>query len=228
MGALAREQRSQPSSLGSTPTKASESRRPAGESPFSHARVNLLSREKNNVDNQVFEMGPRVRSSSLDQRANYERGHSLGVDHINQGMPWSQPNVEDDSRQPRARRHTLRHERLAADQDLEWVPKAATQGQGDAESELRSRARVNVHARELANAAQTLEMAPAVIACSVEAANACTGVQYHGRVNVLTRETAEDSAEAPAASGYADGGVPTYGRKRLLPPYVKREPMTAF
>lgn len=228
-GLLAREMKkdSRNSSANSIGSRMSESRRPAAESPFTYARVNSLLREKESVENQVFEMGPRIRSSSVDHRRdNHERGHWLGKEHaVNQGMPWSQPKEEDESQLPKARRRVLHHEQRAADQALEWVPKEAMSSapRGDNESDLRSHARVNICKREVLGANQTLEMAPMVQVSHMPSASAAAvGPQYHGRRNVMARETAEESNDAPLASGMADEGVPTYGRKNMLPPYVPR------
>jgi len=228
MGVLARELKkegSQNTSISSNLSRTSEQRQPRNESPLCYARVNLLQREKTSVDNQVFEMGPKVRSSSLDYRnaGDYQRGHSLAAENaINQGMPWCQPTEHDDSVKPKARRSTLKNEHLDADQALEWVPEAVeavrSRAKLDCDSELRSHARVNIYTREVRGAAQALEMAPMVQVCGFDAAAAQVGEKFHGRRNVLRRETNEESVEAPKASGYADGGVPTYGRKNLLPP----------
>lgn len=217
------------SSIGSA--RISESRRPAAESPFSHARVNLLNRERTAVENQVFEMGPKV-IVSLDRGGDFQRGHTLAKENaINQGMPWSQPKEHDDSLLVKARRSTLHHERLAADQALEWVPKEAEATRvrmGDKDSEIRSHARVNIYAREVGGAAQTLEMAPMVQVCGFQSeAAAAVGGQYHGRRNIIARETAEESGDAPIARGFADEGVPSYARKTMLPAYVPRAPLAA-
>jgi len=178
----------------------------------------------------MFEMGPRARASSADRRDQFERGHCLGKENaVNQGMPWTQPNMQDDALLPKARRHTLHHERMEADQDLEWVPTGCQKGaKGDRDSENRSHARVNIYAREVGSASQALEMAPMVQAGLFMAqAAAAVGPKYHGRRNILSRETAEDSTDAPIASGYGGDGVPTYARKSMLPPYVPREPLAA-
>jgi len=208
-------------SLGSGLTRSSESRRPAAESPFSHARVNALLREREAPDNQVFEMGPRARCDSVDRNLsrNHARSHSLGQETaINQGMPWTKPQEEDEAVQPKERKHTLRRERQAADQNLEW---AAIQHDADSKSEIRSHARVNINQREKSGAAQTLEFAPAVQVTNAIAAN--VGAEFHGRRNVLARETAEESTNAPITSGLSgDGGVPNYSRKQMLPPCIPR------
>lgn len=233
-GALSREARkdSANTSLSSISSRTSENRRPHAESPFSyatsgHARVNSLSREKHAVENQVFEMGPRIRSSSLDRREDYQRGHWLAKEHEGyQGMPWTQPQEKDEDVLPKARRRTLHHEHMAADQALEWVPKEAAKLPKDQDSESRCHARVNVCRREMGNAAQTLEMNPMVQVSSLNEASAAVGAQYHGRRNILARETAEESNEAPIAHGYNDA-VPNYSRKTQLPPCVPRAPVAA-
>lgn len=231
VGALSRalQKDSANSSLSSLGSRLSESRRPAAESPFTYARVNCLNREKTAAENQVFEMGPRIRSSSLDRREDFARGQALAKETaMNQGMPWSQPKEEDDALVPKARRRTLHHEQQAADQALEWVPKEAATQKGDQDHDSRSHARVNNYAREVLNAAQTLEMSPMVqISGFGSKAAAAVGPQYHGRMNVLARETAEDSSEAPVVSGFVNGGVPSYNRKSMLPPCVPRPPLVA-
>lgn len=234
VGALSREAKkdSANSSFNSICSRNSENRRPTNESPFTHARVHLLQRERNCVDNQVFEMGPKFRSSSLDRRDNYERGHALAKENsVNEGMPWCKPKEEIESYQPKERRSTLQRERKAADQVLEWVPSICQVAKTDGESEVRSHARVNINAREVGNAAQTLEMAPGVQICRLQElaseSHAAVGPRYHGRKNVMARQFAEDSSECPIASGFADEGVPTYNRKSLLPPYVPRAPLAA-
>lgn len=237
-GLLARELKkdSANNSVSSLNSRLSESRRPANDSPFAqvnYARVNCLSRERNDVGNQVFEMGPKGRSSSLDhQLRSYERSHSCGkADAINAGMPWCKPKEEDDSQVPKARRAVLHHERLAADQALEWVPKEAMttrphapRADGDNESVARSYARCNSYKREVLGAAQTMEMAPMVQVShfGIGQNAAAVGDKFHGRRNILVRETHEDSTDAPVASGYGD--CPSYSRKQMLPPCVPRAP----
>lgn len=209
------------SSLNSTPTKTSESRRPAAESPFSHARVNMLAREKESIENQVFEMGPKVRASSLDRREDFQRGHALGREvEANRGMPWTEAKNSVEAPLARERRHVLRRERQDADQTLEWAhePKTNTV---DAASEIRSHARINVHARELTDAAQVIEMAPSVQVSNTSIA--AVGPQYHGRRNILARETAEESTDNPMGRFGYEGDVPHYGRKQLLPPCAPRK-----
>lgn len=229
VGAFAREMKKESanSSLNSSAScnvsRTSEFRRPAAESPFSHARVNHLHRERTSVDNQVFEMGPKGRSSSVDPygcegRNDHGRCHGLGKESaVNQGMPWATPKENDDLGQPKARQHTLRREHMDADQTLEWVPERAPR---DNDSDVRSHARVNIYDREVGNAAQALEMAPMV---QISGFNAkAVGEQFHGRRNILHRERGEESNDAPRASGFTDEGVPVYQRKSLLPPYVPR------
>lgn len=232
-GLLARELKkdSANNSVSSLNSRLSESRRPANDSPFAqvnYARVNCLSRERNDVGNQVFEMGPKGRSSSLDhQLRSYERSHSCTkADAINAGMPWCKPKEEEDSQGPKGRRAILHHERLAAEQNLEWVPKEAltTRPHGDNDSDVRSYARHNVCKREVLGAAQTMEMAPMVQVShfGIGESVAAVGDKYHGRRNILVRETKEESTDAPVASGYGD--CPTYARKQLLPPCAPRAP----
>lgn len=235
MGALSREQKKEGSGYRSANTslsslnsgmRTSETRRPAVESPFSHARVNHLQREKTNVDNQVFEMGPKGRVGSVDRHTEKEfsRGHWLGKEsEMNQGMPWDKPKEKDESLLPKGRRQLLRNEALEADQALEWVPSICqAQRKGEGDSEIRSHARINVNAREITGAAQSLEMMPMVQVNGMMEAAAAVGQAYHGRRNVLKRESVEESNDAPRASGYCDEGQPVYNRKQMLPPYVPR------
>lgn len=229
VGSLSREMKSANSSLNSICSRASESRRPTNESPFSHARVCLLDRERNAVENQMFEMGPRIRSSSVEVRKDFARGNRLAQESsVNEGMPWQQPKEEDVHLAPKGRCHTLKHERRAADQALEWVPaQAAKPARGDGESDVRSHARVNIYAREVGNAAQTLEISPMVQVRGLQGDTmAAVGDKDHGRRNVLARETADESLEAPIASGFSGGSaVPSYGRRAMLPPPVPRSAM---
>lgn len=236
VGVLAREMRkegSQNSSITSNLSRTSENRRPTGESPFSHARVNLLQREKTSVDNQVFEMGPKARASSVDRRevGDFNKGQFLAKENaVNQGMPWCQPTMADESEKPKGRRHVLRNEHLDADQELEWVPKEVEEArfrpQGENQIDNRSHARVNIYAREVTGAAQAFEMAPMVQVPGFTTAAANVGGKDHGRRNVIHREAAKESqsAEGPIAQGYNEEGVPTYGRKVLLMPHGPREP----
>jgi len=216
LGALSRELKkgSENSSAYSTPSRLSESRRPAAESPFSYARVHLLNREQNAVENQVFEMGPHARSSSVDHRNDFQRGPRLGQER-NQGMPWEQPKEKDGLPLPKARRWTLLHEQLAADPSIEAH---RAQAKGDQDSEIRNHGRVHVYAREVGNAHQALEIAPMVQVCGLQADTVPAVERYHGRRNILARETAEDSTDGPTASSFAGDGAPSYGRRSRLPP----------
>lgn len=203
----------------STPTRSSEQRHPNEGSPFSHARVNMLARERDSAENQVFEMGPKGRSTSVE-RTDFIRGQGrLGTQdcRANQGMPWTVPKEEDDpANRVAARRHTLRHEQKAADQSLEWVPREAIASRPPSSDAARSRGRVNVHSREVGGAQQSLEFAPAVQAATAQAA---ADAKYHGRINVLKREVSkhDEYVEAPRQTGItADSDVPAYGRRTLL------------
>lgn len=231
-GLLARELKkdsanSSVNSLNSGVSRSSESRRPAADSPFAqmgHARVNMLTRERHDPINQVFEMGPKERATSCDRRESHERGHWLGKEsEINAGMPWAKPKEQDESQVPKARRHVLQNERKAADQEYRQAIKESRPPVD--ESDVRSGyARVNRHVRELRDAAQAIEFAPMVqVNGFTSAAEAAVGEKFHGRRNVLARQTAEESIEAPIASGLADYGVPTYARKSMLPPCAPRD-----
>lgn len=216
-GALARDMWSR--RPGSGPASRSESRRPREESPFSticeHRRVSSLTREVNAPENQRFEMGPQRsgRPASADRR-DYKRGHVLGQENTanGTGMPWSSSNTEELAAQQQgepavrnaARRHTLRHERQAADQKLEWAPVPAMHPGGEGSHGI-----VNAFKREEKEAIG--EFLPGA------ARNAPPGfADQHGRRNVLNRETStHQSLDAPQPSGF-DGEVPSYGRKGKL------------
>jgi len=176
----------------------------------------MLEREKTSVENQVFEMGPKNRAMSVDRRDDYSRGHCLGKEcHPNDGMPWCPPKpFEDGAPKPAARRATLRHERQEADQCLEWVPAASSCAPKNVDA---CHARRNVCKREVLDSAQTLEFAPGVQMKNLPN----VGKGYHGRVNVMQRESGQESGDNPVAAGYS-GGVPIYNRKTMLPPYVPR------
>jgi len=198
-GALSRSQRS------------SEERRPREASPFTYARVNLLHREVEAPQNQGFEMGPFPRSISSAERPNHRRSHALAHDSdANGGVPLGNLPVETSDRPEPGRRNTLQHERLAADQGLEWVP-SSSQPSGT-EKLARDHSRVNVLAREDA----AIDGPPSGLAQSA-ASQGAQAAAYHGRRNVLTREQHSEASEIPRFSGYEAGsGVPVYSRKSLL------------
>jgi len=227
-GVLAREQKkdSANSSLNSFTSNSSMQRLPPesgySDNMSSYARVNHLHREKHSVENQVFEMGPRIRASSLDMReaGDFARGHALENERAGyKGMPWSQPKERDDEHLPKGRVSTLHHERQDADQARRDEQQEALGAMRvDGVFEMRSHARVNIHARELKDSHQTLEMAPMVQVSGFEGP---TG-KYHGRRNIMAREGAEESTDAPRACGFADNGAPVFNRKQMLPPCIPR------
>lgn len=210
-GAMARAwDLSNQNSRSSTPTKASEGRRPRDESPFTHARVNLLKREKESVENQVFEVGPPRRPSSAGKK-DHSRGHPLGRQiEANQGMPWVAVPKELEEQPARGRRHTLLHERNDADQALEWVPECCLPSGTSNVASGGYHGRVSMLKREQLDAETTLD----TCAGKPPVAPAC-----HARRNVLAREQAGQgtSSEMPAANGHELGGeVPVYHRRNLL------------
>jgi len=212
-GALMREMRTQPnSSRSGTPTKSSELRRPREDSPFGHARVSTLTRERGAAENQRFEMGPAPRVESVD-RSDYARGHILKKDFdVNNGMPWSQPK-EQDKAAGAGRRSTLQHERKAADQALEWVPESAA---GMNLGGLGYHGRVNVVRREQTDAAQTFEMAPGLQANNAVSSAAMAGGNY-GRKYVMARERRRaDSVDCPRAVSMDTEDGPSFRRRNIL------------
>lgn len=183
------------------PAKPSEERRRHEESPF--ARISALTRERDAVENQVFEMGPLRRAISKDD---FHRAHVLGQEvQKNDGVPWAS---RKDSDEPRvvARRQTLHRESQAADQGLEWVPEVArpavpANGVGAADY-----SRINLLAREQAQASietQALMKAKEPLSSG-----------NHGRREVLKRES-DATLNLPEPTGF-EGGAPVYGRRRMV------------
>lgn len=182
--------------------KASELRRPREESPF--ARVSALTRERESVENQIFEMGPRRRPSSAP-KVDFKRAHILGQERqCNDGIPWG-AGKDDDADKPQrnpARRLTLQRENQAADQGLEWVPEVARPIGAGAAASAADFCRVNVLAREQATSVLDVQPMP---------------TKDFGRRNVLKRESFTGaSINTPMPSGYEAGCVPVYGRKQVL------------
>lgn len=191
---------------------ASETRRPRDESPFSYARVNHLQREKQDVKNQVFEVGPARRPPSAEQRANHSRGHALGrASEVHEGMPWKSPPDPSQATRKPARCNTLRNERREADQALEWVPASAKFAELDDEPLDRYHGRINMLKREEVEAGKPLD-------CNVAEAER-RAREYHGRKNIMVREHVKysDSVDMPVANGHELGGdAPIYARRNLL------------
>lgn len=118
------------------PSQSSETRRPREESPFTYARKHSLTRERNDRDNQAFEMGPTRRNS--EERDDFRRFPRAGScppegegdlvgSMLRLGMGGScPPESGGEQAQQYARRRTLQRERVAADQGFEWAPECAT------------------------------------------------------------------------------------------------------
>eukprot|EP00927_Polykrikos_kofoidii_P074260 TRINITY_DN70248_c0_g1_i1.p1 TRINITY_DN70248_c0_g1~~TRINITY_DN70248_c0_g1_i1.p1 ORF type:complete len:312 (+),score=28.56 TRINITY_DN70248_c0_g1_i1:92-937(+) len=218
-GALARAMYTRTDSTSSarsfTPTRSSEFRRPRDNSPMSgavthgHARVNLLNRELESIENQGFVMGPR---RSVDIKLDHRRGHNLGKEVTGQGgMPWT---VDDDqlelsrSKEP-GRRRTLHHERKAADQALEWVPCASKAAAASVREYGRDHSRKNVLVREDVEAARSLDC-PSIRPPGCTSTDA-EGPGYYGRRSVLKREqVVQESFPTPR------GGGEGFGKRDLL------------
>jgi len=218
-GALARDQwgstrgHSMPSSARSTEDPLGRSREA---SPFAtFARVSLLSRERDSVECQQMEMGPRKK---LDGRKDFSRGHALGKGiEANTGIPWSsRPPEEIQARDP-ARRNVLEQERRLADQVLEWAPKV----------ELGPCAvgRRNELMRENTEAEESREwgFGKRNRWCGQAPTGPGAEVGYHGRRDILAREQQDESTDMPgrtslAAAEGSGSGVPSYHRRSMLPP----------
>jgi len=180
----------------STPMSSSERRRPREDSPF--ARISSLTRERESAENQMFEHGPaRTRPASAGRSGLHGRGHVLGKEQAtNSGMPWGKSDLKDidalESKDGHARRSTLKHERNAADQTLEWAAAAPAeegapplQPPSGQSQQHRSHGRRSVLAQEEAVPGTT-----SLGCCSVAAA----APQYHGRRNVLRHEMERQAA----------------------------------
>lgn len=216
-GALTRDLWSKESSLASTPTKCSESRRPREDSPFTtHKRVSSLGREVEAPENQVFEMGPRRTQPATAER-DHSRGHVLGgLDNGRMGMPWKASVGAEDplaGREP-ARRNLLQHERVQAAQEFEWAPGVRASA-GPVGQEVGHHGRMDLMRREVLTAEETGPALPGARSCSLPPPG--PGREGHGRRNIMARETATQSVDMPLAGGAEiGGGVPFYGRRNIL------------
>eukprot|EP00931_Biecheleriopsis_adriatica_P076318 TRINITY_DN50038_c0_g1_i1.p1 TRINITY_DN50038_c0_g1~~TRINITY_DN50038_c0_g1_i1.p1 ORF type:complete len:291 (+),score=47.75 TRINITY_DN50038_c0_g1_i1:48-875(+) len=220
-GALARDMWSGRKSPGESHviSRPSEQRRPREESPF--ARINMLSRERESVDNQEIEVGPARRRPDRPASADrgYQRGHVLGKESSAfSGIHWSQVSSgeevpRDADGRVKPRRQVLQREMQDAAQEWEMGPQAA-RGSADAAapaSSERDFSRRNTLAREQAKAAD--ESHPDKSHSALKADG------YHGRRNVLNRECAKDGDTLNMAkpSGVeASGGAPIYNRRNSL------------
>jgi len=217
-------------------SQCSETRRPREESPFAYARKGLLQQERNDKENQAFEMGPTRRNAEErnDYRL-YARAGSCppprkladggdGELPIGRplrraapcgelGMPGELGKPCQDSEDPmkkHLRRRTLQRERVAADQGVEWAPECAPTslpiGVDLAPAELPSHARRRLLARENHVADKASQL------------HAADGAETFGRI--MGRR---DGSAPPAVRGGhgADPGlladdVVWHGRKNLL------------
>mmetsp|Transcript_46247 Transcript_46247/g.86328 ORF Transcript_46247/g.86328 Transcript_46247/m.86328 type:complete len:270 (+) Transcript_46247:41-850(+) len=195
----------------SVPSVPSEQRRPRNESPF--ARVNALTRERECIENQAFEIGPPRRTDGRigEDKPHFGRGHILGKEISSfKGIHWSKvSNYEANDREPTAaRRALLQRELKDAPQVLEWLPQAPVVDLADVGYVERDYSRRNVLAREAAkDDEQHLDLA---------SREACAG---YGRRNVLKREMAKeaDTLNMPQPSGTEEGGTaPIFRRRRSL------------
>jgi len=217
-GALARDQwggsrgRSLPSSARSTEDQLGRSREA---SPFAaFARISLLGRERDSIESQQMEMGPRKK---IDKRTDFSRGHVLGQGiEANTGIPWSsRPREEIQARDP-ARRNVLEQERLLADQALEWAPKV--------EFGPCAVGRRNELSRENAEAEESRhwEFGKRDRWCGQAPTGPGAGSGYHGRRDILAREHQDESTDMPgrttAAAEGSSSAVPSYRRRSMLPP----------
>merc|ERR1719253_362900 len=218
-GALARDMWSRRPGSGSltrsssqASNRTSEERRPREESPFTYARVNSLNREVTDAANQNFEMGP-MRAVSIP-RGDYNRSHALGQEaEINAGMPWVKPAEEPSKPGNPARQNHLDRETKASEQRMEWGPQIVLTSEAGV-----SHLRRNTLQRE-EKEGQGLNM-PGMR----ERGSERPASRDNRRTNVLKREDGSlQTLNMPSASGYDAGGVPSYGRKAMLPRAVKAE-----
>lgn len=224
-GAYARaafDQRS-PGSRPDTPSKASEQRRPRAESPFTYARKSNLTREREAPENQRFEMGPapKVIDPYPDDHA---KQHLLGKGNngCDGGMPWVDPTTNAERGRANvepARRQTLQRERQAADQALEWAPKAGRPplpgGDGTLEPSEKNFARIRTLNREEQESQRHM---PTFGTGATQTGG--TGGTCHARRNVLARENSVERAGGMpdhfVTPGGDDGSVPIFGRRSLV------------
>lgn len=176
-----------------------------------HRRKALLQKEVTAVENQRFEMGP-ARPGPEAVRTDYARGHVLSVAcNANRGMPWMPGTSEAlDAGYPAVgagRRHTLLHERKAADQALEWAPAVAF---GAAVAEDKDYSRVNILRRE---DQEPFEFLPGAGRNS----RAHKEGDCYARKNIMIREHASGSPlDAPRAVQMDCGGAPNFSRDNRL------------
>lgn len=197
-------------------TKASELRKPRAEDgSFAYGRVGQLHRERHQLENQVFEMGPR-RMIVAEPREDYSRSHALGkAVEGNQGVPLGVDVTRpvEQAKDP-SRRRTLDHERKTADQQFEFGPAASLDADGNnaASLEPRCRGRRNVLAREDREGAFDCPLKPPVALPIGGCGAPVAGGGYHGRRSVLAREQSTGAESFPTPRGGADG----FGKKNLI------------
>lgn len=217
-GALTKDTYSKSSSLASTPTKSSEYRRPREDSPFTHARVHSLGRERDSAENQVFEMGP-AKALPTSILTDHSLGHVLGQqDNGRMGMPWKPSKEKDEINRDPARRNTLQHERLKANQEFEWTPGVAACAAPEG-ADVGYHGRMNMLKREELMSEQQGSNLPGGRSSSLPPD------QGYGRRNIMAREQAYQSIEMPLAVGVEPGSdVPFFGRRDIL---HKEQPRSA-
>lgn len=188
--------------------RLSHQRHPSSESPFSHARVSSLLRERDAVENQRFEMGPLRRPPSPGLK-DYKKGHALGqATQGVGGVPLGTIEERDvEAVGPRARCNTLQNEYRAADQVLEWVPELSRCAKNASDGE--GHGRLNVFNRERASSEDTREWALGV--------RPQENREGRGRRNVLLREEQTETFNLPQQACNLGPAVPSYGRKEMLP-----------
>jgi len=217
-GALARDQwgstrgRSVPSSARSTEDPLGRSREA---SPFAtFARVSLLNRERDSVECQQMEMGPRKK---IEKRTDFSKGHALGKGiEANSGIPWSSRRPEEIQARDPARRNVLEQERVLADQALEWAPKVEL---GPCAVGRRNELlRENVEAEE----SREWGFGKRNRYCGQAPTGPGAETGYHGRRDILAREQQDESTDMPGrTAAVAEGSgsaVPSYHRRSMLPP----------
>jgi len=201
-------------------SQCSETRRPREESPFAHARKHSLARERDERNNQAFEMGPARRNAEerndyrLFQRAGscppsrdvadggdgeFPIGKPLGR-RPGRASPCDDVENQDPMRQ-HARRSNLQRERVAADQGLEYgTPECKPISVAPLPAAVPSHARRNMLAGENAVADKGSQM--------YNAAEAQTFGRIMGR---------RDGSAPPAVrNGHDTGDEIRHGRKNLL------------
>jgi len=161
------------------------------ERPAVYARKNNLQRELDTVENQGFQIGPRM--VCAENKLDFSRNHTLGkeIECQKGGVPLG--DLENDSLsillQNPARRNTLHHERSAADQTLDFHPTVSSMTVADKTAQNRDRGHKNTISRELKS-----------MAAEIECFKGADGAANHARRSVLKREVIAN-APTPRALG---------------------------